>query len=267
MLLFPPAKINLGLLIYGKRPDGYHEIESCMVRIPLEDVVEIHLSEAFHFKQTGLAVEGKLDDNLCVRAYKLMKEQYDIGPVSIHLRKNIPMGAGLGGGSADATYVLIGLNELFNLNLSDDDLRDLAAKLGSDCPFFVGDQPQIAKGRGEELHEISLDLSGYYVKLINPGIHIGTAEAYANVHFSEESYSLDSILKGDIHQWKKDLRNDFESSIFTEYPEIAEIKTKLYEEGAIYASMSGSGSSVFGLFSSKPEATFPNYFERILKLP
>ena len=266
MLLFPPAKINLGLLVHGKRSDGYHEIESCMIEIPLEDVLEIHDSQEFEFVQTGLTVDGDINDNLCVKAYQLMVENHTIAPVKMHLRKNIPMGAGLGGGSSDAAYVLLGLNRFFDLKLSNEKLRDLAAQLGSDCPFFIEGKPQIAKGRGEVLSQVKVDLSGYFLKIINPGIHVGTAEAYAGVNFSDDSISIEEILSRPISDWKGSLRNDFEQSIFSKYPEIASVKSKLYDEGAVYASMSGSGSTVYGIFSSRPEMTFSTYFERVVEL-
>ena len=174
MILFPPAKINLGLKVLGKRPDGYHSIETCMIAVPFTDILEILPAERFQFVQTGLKVDGDVNDNLCSKAFHLLQEKYDLKGAYIHLRKNIPMGAGLGGGSADGTFVLRGLNDLFSLGLTNEELRNFAAQLGSDCPFFVEDVPQIAKGRGEELESAEVDLSGYYVKLINPGIHVGT---------------------------------------------------------------------------------------------
>lgn len=237
-----------------------------MIEIPLEDVLEIHGSQEFEFIQTGLTVDGDINDNICVKAYQLIAKNHAIAPVKMHLRKNIPMGAGLGGGSADAAYVLLGLNQYSNLGLSNDELRDLAAELGSDCPFFIEGKPQIAKGRGEVLNPVKVDLSGYFLKIINPGIHVGTAEAYAGVSFSDDSISIEEILSRPISDWRDLLRNDFEQSIFNKYPEIASVKSKLYDEGAIYASMSGSGSTVYGIFSSRPEMTFLTYFERVVEL-
>ena len=266
MILFPPAKINLGLKILGKREDGYHAIESCMYAIPLTDVLEILPSEVFEFKQTGIPVEGNEADNLVVRAWKLLKTEYNIPNVYIHLRKVIPMGAGLGGGSADATYTLLGLNELFSLNLSVQRLQELSSRLGSDCPFFVIDQPQLAEGRGEVLSPIDVDLKGYFIKVVNPGVHIGTAEAYSNVHFSSGGEKLTEILSSAPSSWKDRLNNGFEVSAFKNHPELKKIKDTLYNEGAIYASMTGSGSTVFGIFNDLPRTTETDNFQFISRL-
>jgi len=255
MILFPPAKINLGLNILGKREDGYHDIESCMYAIPLRDVLEILPSEEVRFLQTGMPVNGDEADNLVMKAFQLLQSRYAIPNVYIHLQKNIPMGAGLGGGSADATYTLLGLNELFKLNLSIEVLQSLATELGSDCPFFVVNQPQLVKGRGEVLSPINLDLEGYYLKIINPGIHIGTAEAYSNVEYAEVAGSLETILLKSPEYWKNNLINGFEKSVFKKYPQIRELKEQLYAEGALYASMTGSGSTVFGIFKNFPESS------------
>lgn len=263
MILFPPAKINLGLNILRKREDGFHEIESGMIAIPLFDALEILPADSFSFQQFGIIIDSDPEDNLCVKAYRLLESNYGISPVNIQLVKRIPMGAGLGGGSADASYVLRGLSDLFNLAISDDRLRELAAQLGSDCAFFISDQPQIAKGRGELLEPADVDLSGYWIKLINPGIHISTAEAYANVQFSLSEEPLHALLKRPMDEWKHSVENGFEASIFPMHPELAEIKAKLYDEGAIYASMSGSGSTLFGIFKSRPEKMHPTYFEHI----
>ena len=186
MILFPPAKINLGLNVLFKREDGYHELETVMLKTPLTDVLEIVPSDEFQFTQTGLTIPGDNLDNLCVQAFQLIQKEYKIPNVHIYLRKIIPMGAGLGGGSADASYVLSGLNTLFNLNISNSKLEELAATLGSDCPFFINPTPQIAKGRGEILSPIEINLKGYYIKLLNVGIHVGTKEAYAGIQFSDK---------------------------------------------------------------------------------
>lgn len=265
MILFPPAKINLGLKVLKKRLDGYHEIETCMLAIPISDVLEISPSAEFVFKQTGIKVDGDQESNLCVKAFRLFQSRYDIPNAYIHLRKQLPMGAGLGGGSADASYVLRGLNSLFGLGLSNDQLQEMASELGSDCPFFITDTAQIGRGRGEVLTDINLDLCAYYLKIINPDIHVGTKEAYARIIFSDSSIGVDDVLQQAIEEWKVLLKNDFETSIFERYPIIGELKNQLYTEGAVYASMSGSGSTVFGIFENKPEIT-TNYFERVLKL-
>jgi 4-diphosphocytidyl-2-C-methyl-D-erythritol kinase len=252
MILFPPAKLNLGLNILFKREDGYHEIETCMVTIPFTDILEIKEAVEFQFIQTGLAIPGNLDTNLCVRAFQLMKQKFAIPNVRIHLRKQIPMGAGLGGGSSDAAYVLKGLNELFNLNIPNADLEILAAQLGSDCPFFIENKQQIAKGRGEVLSEIHLDLKGKYLILLNPGIHIGTKQAYGGVQPRMASKNILEVLSGSINTWQAELVNQFEESVFPIHPRFKELKDMLIEMGADYASMSGSGSSLFGIFNEKP---------------
>ena len=252
MISFPPAKVNLGLNILFKREDGYHEIETCMVPIPFTDILEITEGDEFEFLQTGLAIPGNLDSNLCVKAFQLLKQKFAITNVRIHLRKQIPMGAGLGGGSADAAYVLKGLNELFILNISTSELEEMAAHLGSDCPFFIQDKPQIARGRGEALSEINVDLKGKYLILLNPRIHIGTKEAYDGVQPRAASKRIEEILSGSVDTWQSELLNQFEQSIFPKYPLIKELKDSLIQMGAVYASMSGSGSSVFGIYNEKP---------------
>lgn len=254
MICFPNAKINLGLHIISKRNDGYHEIETCMCPIPLFDALEIIIN---HKKSTwntsGISIPGDPKDNLILKAYQLLKKDFaNLPHVDIHLHKNIPMGAGLGGGSADAAFALNLMNNLFDLILDDFFLEEYAALLGSDCPFFIENTPKIAKGRGEILEEVSLDLKGTHLILINPGIHIGTKEAYAGVTPAKPKVKLEEVLQ-DKSRWKNELANDFEASIFPNHPKIASIKNKLYENGAYYAAMSGSGSTVFGLFESPPK--------------
>ncbi len=269
MILFPPAKINLGLHILFKRNDGYHELESVMYPITFTDILEILPSEKFEFKQTGLTIDGDINNNLCVKAYQLMNEIYNIPPVYIHLRKIIPMGGGLGGGSSDGSFILTALNTLFNLNISVSKLEELASQLGSDCPFFIQYTPQIAKGRGEILNPITLNLEGYYLKLINIGVHVGTKEAYDGAKFSTSSKSVSEIITQPISTWKNELVNDFETTVFAIYPELQVEKKELYEEGAIYVSMSGSGSTLFGIFEKEPEKKFSdktNVLEIIVKL-
>ncbi|HSF52717.1 MAG TPA: 4-(cytidine 5'-diphospho)-2-C-methyl-D-erythritol kinase [Algoriphagus sp.] len=252
MISFPNAKINLGLHIIGKRKDGFHEIETCMVPIPLFDALEMILDKKPNWNSTGLDIPGDPKDNLILKAEKLLRKDFPgIPNLNIHLHKNIPMGAGLGGGSADGAFALKLMNNLFDLHLDDFFLEEYAEKLGSDCPFFIENTPKIARGRGEILEPIELSLKGTYLILINPGIHVGTKEAYAGVTPSLPKVKLEEVLK-DRSRWKTELVNDFEPSIFKNHPVIAEIKSKLYEAGAFYAAMSGSGSSVFGLFDLQP---------------
>jgi 4-diphosphocytidyl-2-C-methyl-D-erythritol kinase len=264
MILFPPAKVNLGLNVLHKRSDGYHAVETGMLEVPFYDVLELLPAENTSFRQSGLEISGNAEDNLCMKAYRLMEISYDIPGVYMHLRKQIPFGAGLGGGSADATFVLKGLNELFSLQLDENQLRGLAAQLGSDCPFFVSGGAAIACGRGEEISTINLPLNGFWIKLVNPGIHVSTAEAYSGVRFNSSlTDDLESVLLGSREDWKERLKNDFEPSIFERYPVIGQLKDQLYEEGAFYAAMSGSGSTLFGLYEVEPKKSFASYFEFI----
>ena len=265
MILFPPAKINLGLHILFKREDGFHELETVMTPIPFTDILEILPAKSFEFQQSGIPIPGDTSSNLCVKAYELMKYEYQIPPIFIHLKKMIPMGGGLGGCSADAAYILTGINTLFNLNLSDLTLEELESRLGSDCPFFIKNSTQVAKGRGEILSPIELDLKGYFLKIINIGLHVGTKEAYADAQFSTSSKTVSEIVSQPISSWKNELTNDFEKTVFSIYPELNQMKENLYSEAAIYAAMSGSGSTMFGIFEKKPNKTFEDKDE-ILEL-
>lgn len=267
MILFPPCKINLGLQILNKRADGYHNLDTLMYQLPLADVLEIIPSDAFSFVSTGLEIPGDAGSNLCVKAFRLMQEKYDIPNTRIHLHKIIPMGGGMGGGSADGAYVLLGINRLFGLDLSKETLRELAAELGSDCPLFIVPEPQIAHGRGEILTEFALDLSRHYIKLVNTGIHVSTKEAFSKVNFYDHPHSVSEIVSQPIANWKALLTNDFEHSVFQYHPELENIKQKLYTEGAIYASMTGSGSTMFGIYAQQPTLTFGrDVFEKVLAL-
>lgn len=254
MILFPPCKINLGLYIAGKRPDGYHDLSSVMVQLPYCDILELKESSHFAFLSAGLPIAGNEDQNLCVKAWKLLHEQYQIPPVTIYLYKRIPMGAGLGGGSADGTYTLIGLNQLFKLGLSDDTLRELALALGSDCPLFVDTRAQLAEGRGEILTPIEVSLKGYYVQLLNLGIHVSTGEAFGMVEHSKAIPDLKAIMQLPIENWKDQLQNSFEAPVFEKHPILSELRDERYRKGAKYAAMTGSGSTIFALFDKKPPA-------------
>ena len=223
----------------------------------------------FRFNQTGLEVDGNPEDNLCTKAYYLLKKEFPLLPsVQLHLHKNIPMGAGLGGGSADAAYVLKKLNEKFNLNLNTEQLIAYALQLGSDCPFFILDKPCWATGRGEILEPLQLDLSAYSFMIVSPGIHISTSWAFSMIKTSASSISIKEIIQKPVISWKDELVNDFEAPVFNKYPEIKMIKEVLYQNGAIYASMTGSGSSVFALFPKNqlPSDLFPQTDYRIDKI-
>ena len=265
MILFPPCKINLGLRVISKREDGYHSLETLMFQLPFTDILEIVKAENFSIKTTGIEIQDSFENNLCFKAYQLLKKDFKIGNVSIHLHKNIPMGAGLGGGSADGTYTLLLLNELFELKLNNDTLREYAAELGSDCPLFVEKSPQIATGRGEILAPFSINLSGYYIHIINLGIHVNTKDAFSNLVLNQQKESIIETLKLPISDWKITLKNDFETTVFEKYPELKNLKTKLYQEGADYVSMTGSGSTIFAIKSQKPSLLFENQKENIIE--
>ena len=248
MVVFPNAKINLGLNIESKRDDGYHNISSCFFPIPFQDVLEIIPADELSFSVLGLTIPGSTEVNLILKAYQLMAKDHSLRPVEIHLLKNIPMGAGLGGGSADCAFMINLLDDYFELNLTHKIRQEYAAKLGSDCSFFIRNRPAIATGRGEILKEIHLDLSGYFLKLICPDVHIGTAEAYANIVPAVPSENIQSIMSRPISEWQGKLVNDFEASVFPNHPGLATNKSKLIDAGALYASMTGSGSSFYGIF-------------------
>src|SRR5688572_17709632 len=249
MVAFPPCKINLGLSVLSKRADGYHNLETCFYPLPWHDVLEVIPAETFLFTSTGNVVEGKPEDNLCVRAYGLLKEEFEIDPVNIHLHKIIPSGAGLGGGSSDAAYTLRLLNDIFSLNLDAKTLMEYAARLGSDCAFFIQDNPMLGTGRGEILKEIPLSLNDKFFVVVKPDIHVSTADAFANIKPNSSTPGISEIiLNYPVTKWKELLKNDFEESVFKKYPAVKLIKEKLYSLGAVYATMSGSGSAVVGIF-------------------
>ncbi len=258
MICFPNCKINLGLNITSKRADGYHNLETVFYPLPLTDVLEIIECNETNiptpsipfFSISGLPIPGHQSNNLCIKAYQLLQKDFPTLPaVNIHLHKIIPMGAGLGGGSADACFTLELLNNKFKLNLSKNQLIEYAIQLGSDCPFFVINQPSFAKGRGEILNPLTLNLSAYTFVLVHPAIHISTKWAFEQIKPFQQKPSILEIIKTPIENWKSTLINDFELPIANAHPEINNIKNKLYETGAIYASMSGSGSTVFGIYA------------------
>lgn len=252
MILFPNAKINLGLDIVSKRDDGYHDIVTCMLPIGWCDVLEIvpSANEETTLTLSGNHVACPPEKNLIMKAYRAMNERVELPPVDIYLRKIIPDGAGLGGGSADAAFTLIGLNRLFSLGYGEEDLADIASKLGADCPFFIYNRPMLCTGIGTDFSPINPDVEGFSIIVVKPDFGIPTAEAYSNVTPRQPSISIGEILGKKPKDWRKSLKNDFEESVTASHPRIAEIKEMLYDGGAVYASMSGSGSAVFGLFES-----------------
>ena len=258
MISFPHCKINLGLNVIDKRSDGYHEVTSVMYPVPKCDILEIvPNNNKLSFSSSGMPIPGNPEDNLCLKAYHSLAKDFDIPPVAIHLHKEIPMGGGLGGGSSNGAFTLKLLNELADLNLSQDKLRGYASKLGSDCAFFIENKPQLATGRGEIVTPIDINLSGYLLVLLNLGIHISTKDAYSGIKPKQPLLSVQDVVKSSIYTWKEDLINDFESSIFPLYPALADVKTSFYEAGAVYAAMTGSGSTMFGIFEQKPNLKAP----------
>jgi 4-diphosphocytidyl-2-C-methyl-D-erythritol kinase len=249
MIAFPNAKINLGLYVVSKRTDGFHNLETLFYPLPLSDVLEIVPSEKTSLFSSGLTVYGENANNLVLRAYGLLKEKYSsVGPLDIHLHKAIPLGAGLGGGSADAANLLMLVNRFFNLNIPGEKLKDYALKLGSDCPFFMQSGPCFASGRGEILEPVMLDLSGYSFLLIHPEIHISTRSAFSGIIPSTSFQSLKKSIMQPVSEWKNSVQNVFEIYAFESYPFLSQIKEKLYQAGALYASMTGSGSTLYGIF-------------------
>jgi len=271
MLSFPNCKINLGLRILRRREDGYHQLETAFYPFPVKDVLETIRNEALSFTATGLQIPGDASTNLCIKAWQLLKKDFEqLPPVDIHLHKNIPIGAGLGGGSADGASMLLQLNRQFRLGLEEQKLMDYAAQLGSDCPFFILNKPCLAEGRGEKLEPIELDLSRYWLALVSPGIHIGTAWAFSRCTPTEAGRSIREIIAQPVETWRDQLVNDFEAPVFLAHPDLKKIKAQLYRSGAVYASMTGSGSAFYGIFPrdaglSLPDASlFPGHFFRIV---
>ena len=267
MIVFPNCKINLGLRVVRKRPDGYHDLDTIFYPLPLKDALEIvpagHNTSlkkevqdhnGCQFVTTGLDIPGSPQDNLCLKAWNIIKKDFPrLPPIQMHLHKAIPIGAGLGGGSSDGAFALSLLNQEFDLRLSAEKLADHALQLGSDCPFFMLNKPCEATGRGEFMKPISLDLTGYFVVLVTPGIHISTGWAFSQLHPTQKEKSLEEIIGLPIEKWKEELTNDFEQPIFETHPQLAAIKQELYTMGAAYACMTGTGSVIAGIFAKRPE--------------
>ena len=258
MLTFPNAKLNLGLYVTARRPDGFHTLETAFVPLPWTDALEMLPAPAgrpTRLALTGRPIPGAPETNLCGRAYALLQADFPrLPPVQLHLHKVVPIGAGLGGGSADAAFALKAANELFDLSLSTEALEGYARRLGADCAFFVRNRPVLAGGKGDEFEEIGLDLAGTACAVVYPGLHIGTAEAYARVVPHAPAHPLRAALAGPVETWRDTVANDFEAALTPTYPGLAAIKQQLYAAGAAYASLSGSGSAVYGLWPGRAEA-------------
>lgn len=269
MRVFPNAKINIGLNITEKRPDGYHNIETVFYPISLSDELSVklmdkHLSTAnqsdYRLLLSGMDTNEDPEKNLVIKAYRLLQKEFELVPIDVLLKKHIPFGAGLGGGSSDAAFMLSALNRLFDLKISYNKLESLAAKLGADCPVFIKNKAVFAEGIGDVFTPVDMSLNGYFFMLVKPDIFIPTPEAYASVKPQKPHNSLLEIIERPVLEWKNLITNDFEVSVFKRYPEIGVIKQQLYERDALYASMSGSGSSVYGIFDQLP--VVPKVFEK-----
>jgi 4-diphosphocytidyl-2-C-methyl-D-erythritol kinase len=267
MLCFPNAKINIGLNITDKRPDGFHNLETIFYPIGLKDIIEFSVPQnkpdriIASFKNTGLTIDGETSDNLIFRAYEILSKDYNLPAIDLFLHKIIPLGAGMGGGSSDAAFMLNALNDYFSLNISNLKLSEYANSLGCDCSFFINNTPSFATEKGDKLIPIEIQLKGFHLLLIYPGFSVSTKDAYSLVIPNKPELSLFDAIKKPVQYWKNLIKNDFETSVFQLYPELKKIKEKLYTQGAIYASMSGSGSAVYGIFSEKINISeFSGYF-------
>ncbi len=263
MISFPNTKINIGLSIVSKRIDGFHNLESIFYPINWCDVLEIIPAVKTSFTFSGITIPGDPQKNLCLQAYELLRKEYDLPPVAIHLKKLVPIGAGLGGGSADASYTLKMLNELFDLQLTTPQLQQKARLLGSDCAFFIENKPVLATEKGDVFTPSVLSLKGYYLLLVNPNIHISTQEAYNGI--LPKIATTDYVNITNKTWLQADLKNDFEEAIFINYPQIKALKEELYTKGAIYSAMTGSGSTVFGIFKDKPIFSYPKSYSVYLE--
>ncbi len=257
MIVFPNAKINLGLNVVEKRPDGFHNLETVFYPVPLCDGLEITESagpQACQLTTSGLVVDTVSDsDNIVFKAFQLLADSFTLPPAAFHLHKKIPFGAGLGGGSADGAFAIRLISDFYQLNLSSKEMEEYAARLGSDCPFFIRNKPVYAEGRGGKMYSINLNLSNYYLMLVKPGFSINTKQAFQGITPQKSEIPLTHICRQPVSEWKNSMKNDFEKSIFPLYPELEKIKKQLYNMGAVYAAMSGSGSVIFGIFNHQPD--------------
>lgn len=255
MLTYPNAKINLGLNVVEHREDDYHNIETIFYPIGIHDILSVEPSETctdYSFSSSGIHIDGDIENNLIIKAFHLLRSKYHFPAVDISLKKQIPFGAGLGGGSADAAFALKAFNELYKLNIPDKELEELAAHLGADCPFFIKNRPVYATGIGNVFTPVKISLKGYWMLLVKPDIHVSTVDAYRGITPTPSKEKLTDLIKRPIEEWKDRIKNDFEKTVFEKFPKIKEIKEQIYKSGAIYASMSGSGSSIYGIFKEMP---------------
>lgn len=271
MICFPNAKINLGLHITEKRPDGFHSLETVFYPLMWTDALEVVENKAsdepFIYSESGQTINSEIKSNLVYKAWLLLREVKGLPPVSVHLHKNIPMGAGLGGGSSDASFFIQLASEKFGMGLDPAKKTELANRLGSDCGFFIRNIPVVATGRGDILNPVSVDLSAFYILVVYPAVHSNTAEAYRYCKPRKPEQSVAELITLPVKEWRKNLVNDFETTIFAKYPQIEALKYRMYDAGAVYASMSGSGSAVFGLFNKEPQTSWPEDYKCFVQKP
>jgi 4-diphosphocytidyl-2-C-methyl-D-erythritol kinase len=252
MIVFPNAKINIGLNVVSKRSDGYHNIETVFYPLKLYDVLEFVAAEKTELSATGIPIDETPDNNLILKAYRILKKDFKLPEIRFHLQKNIPLCAGLGGGSSDAAFTLKALNLFFKLGISEDKLKDYAAMAGADCPFFIENKPAFATETGNKLTPVNIELAQYETVILKPPVNVSTFDAYKNISPVKPDFNLKNLCNLPIDKWKETVTNDFEKYVFRAFPVVRELKEKLYESGALYASMSGSGSAVYGIFSRLP---------------
>jgi 4-diphosphocytidyl-2-C-methyl-D-erythritol kinase len=263
MIVFPNAKINIGLNITERRADGYHNLETVFYPLMIKDALEVIESDYLTFQSSGIIIPGESENNLCLKAYHLLKQDYDLPQVSIYLHKHIPIGAGLGGGSADAAFLIKLLNESFALGLTEDVMMDYARQLGADCAFFINNHPVYAYEKGDRFEPVNLDLSIYELVLVMPPVHVSSAQAFSGIKPSPSHQALKELVQLPVAEWKQHIKNNFEPHIFKAHPLIEEVKNELYNAGALYASMTGSGASVFGIFKEQPDLTMLQQNNRV----
>ena len=252
MITFPNAKINIGLHVVSKRPDGYHNLETIFYPVQLSDALEMVEAKETKLSFSGIKIDGQPEKNLVYKAWELLRTDFDIPPVHFHLHKAVPFGAGLGGGSSDAAFALKMMNDYFSLNLANKQLANYASQIGADCTFFIYNKPVFAEGIGNQFSTVNIDLSDYKIVIIKPEFGVSTPDAYRNIKPAEAKFDLKQLENIPVEEWKNVVKNDFEKSVFPGYPKIEILKKKLYEMGALFASMSGSGSAVFGIFRHLP---------------
>ncbi|OAQ38332.1 4-(cytidine 5'-diphospho)-2-C-methyl-D-erythritol kinase [Pedobacter psychrophilus] len=256
MITFPNAKINIGLNITHKRTDGYHNLETIFYPVKIKEALEVIESAEMDFETSGIEIPGPANDNLCLQAYQLMRKDHDLPNIKIHLHKNIPIGAGLGGGSADTAFFIKLINDKFEMQLSDEKMESYCRQLGADCAFFIQNKPVYAFNKGDEFEPITLDLSDYHLALVMPPVHVSTAEAYRGVTPKQPKRSLKELIKMPIEEWQSKITNDFEDHILLNHPQIKKVKQDLLSAGALFSMMSGSGASVYGIFKEKVDLSF-----------